>query len=171
MSSLSPVLSTPLMSCTWLHHKKSRLSKTHTDSITGLGEQVDKKQTHPANKPRDTVKRRKQPTRNISTAQMQKDPRQTSKGRERGEMFQYKTDQLQTKPQPERISHVGSEAVSPRKDTCITHITHKAFSFLPPPFVSSQGFQLKWGGWKLVHEFTTNSACFCVWGSVCLLCG
>lgn len=66
----------------------------------------------------------------------------------------------------------GGEAVSPRQDTCATQThshacshAHKAFGFLPPAFVSSQGLQLKGGGGlgtspplPLVHEFTSTGA-------------
>lgn len=158
-------------------------STKHTiDSIQDWGSKLTKNKntSHQETQPHNQ-KMQKRPTQNISTAQMQKDPRQTSKARERkcSSTEQTRIDKKQTSCRPNhnrKESHTGKWNSEPQArhmyHTYITHISHKAFSFLPPPFCLIKGLpavmrrgQKLCPSLPLVHEFTTNSVHFCVPGT------
>ena len=132
--------------------------KHTTDSIQDWGEATRQEKTNTTcQKPKKHSQRmKKDPSKHFNSTDAERSKTKLRKGRERkcsgAEQKRIDTtDQLQPKTTTGKDFTQGSEAVSPRQDTCITHThththTHKAFSFLPPPFVSSQGFQLKWGG-------------------------
>lgn len=140
------VKSTPLIICKWRHHKKSRLSKNTSLIPYGTGgERVDRKTNTPCRRTQETQSKDEgDPAKHFNSTDAERS--KTNFQRQREEMFQYRTDEDRSnRPAADQTTTgkdftQGSEAVSPRQDTWIRH-TH-TFSFLPPPFVSSQGFQL-----------------------------
>lgn len=132
----------------WWHHKQS-------DSVPDWGKQVDKtNKTDILLTNAKTLQGWKGSTQHLYSTDAERSKTEFQK--QRGSVpVQHRqgsiTDQLETKPQPERISHRGERSSQPQARH--TH-TQRAFSFLPYTFVSSQEPPAeRRRDWNLLHLY------------------
>lgn len=131
-----------------------------TDSKQAWVDQFNKSQTHAADKLRKQTRKR-QKSQTESAAHAHKDPRQTLKANKKRENTPIQSRQGLEPNQRTLHRKVKQQGLSKTQ-------TYKVWSFLPPPLVSSQGFQLKWGGAGSV--FAHNSAGCCAQSWFYLVC-
>lgn len=109
----------------WWHHKQSRLSKTHDwfhSRLRAASWQKQQKTDILLTNARKQSKDEKGPFQQHKCRKSQdKVPKAERKRSSTAQTRIDKTDQLETKPQVERISHRGVKQWAPGQDTCITH--------------------------------------------------